>query len=72
MSAARDLTPLPDLLHSTQQAGPARTRRPVYVNLLPPCNAACPAGENPNQVILPFFTLRVTEPGRAAHWPMPE
>jgi NADPH-dependent glutamate synthase beta subunit-like oxidoreductase len=23
-----------------------RTRRPVYVDLLPPCNAGCPAGEN--------------------------
>ncbi len=27
-------------------AGPTRSRRPVYVDLLPPCNAACPAGEN--------------------------
>lgn len=27
-------------------AGPVRTRRPVYVDLLPPCNNACPAGEN--------------------------
>src|SRR5271166_1755897 len=26
--------------------GPFRTRRPVYVDLLPPCNNACPAGEN--------------------------
>lgn len=41
-----DLTALPDLLHSQQQAGPVRTRRPVYVDLLPPCNAHCPAGEN--------------------------
>jgi NADPH-dependent glutamate synthase beta subunit-like oxidoreductase len=23
-----------------------RTRRPIYVDLLPPCNSACPAGEN--------------------------
>ena len=23
-----------------------RTERPVYVDLLPPCNSACPAGEN--------------------------
>jgi NADPH-dependent glutamate synthase beta subunit-like oxidoreductase len=42
----RDLTPLPDLLHGTGLTGPARTRRPVYVDLLPPCNAGCPAGEN--------------------------
>jgi NADPH-dependent glutamate synthase beta subunit-like oxidoreductase len=46
MSAARDLTPLPDLLHSLPEAGPVRARKPVYVDLLPPCNQACPAGEN--------------------------
>jgi NADPH-dependent glutamate synthase beta subunit-like oxidoreductase len=48
MSAARDrdLTPLPDLLHGGPFAGPVRTRRPVYVDLLPPCNDACPAGED--------------------------
>jgi len=40
-----DLTPLPDLLHSGALAGPVRTRRPVYGDLLPPCNAGCPAGE---------------------------
>jgi NADPH-dependent glutamate synthase beta subunit-like oxidoreductase len=43
---ARDLTPLPDLLHGAALAGPVRTRRPVYTDLLPPCNGACPAGEN--------------------------
>jgi NADPH-dependent glutamate synthase beta subunit-like oxidoreductase len=42
----RDLTPLPDLLHGAARAGPVRTRRPVYLDLLPPCNAGCPAGEN--------------------------
>src|SRR6516162_4342383 len=42
----RDLTPLPDLLHGAALAGPVRTRRPVYMDLLPPCNGACPAGEN--------------------------
>jgi NADPH-dependent glutamate synthase beta subunit-like oxidoreductase len=41
-----DLTPLPDLLHDAALAGPVRTRRPVYADLLPPCNAGCPAGEN--------------------------
>jgi NADPH-dependent glutamate synthase beta subunit-like oxidoreductase len=46
MSAARDLTQLPDLLNGSPAAGPVRTRRPVYVDLLPPCNHACPAGEN--------------------------
>ena len=42
----RDLTQLPDLLHGHSRAGPVRERRPVYVDLLPPCNAGCPAGEN--------------------------
>ncbi|HEU4491853.1 MAG TPA: NAD(P)-binding protein [Jiangellales bacterium] len=42
----RDLTALPDLLHGRSRSGPVRERRPVYVDLLPPCNAGCPAGEN--------------------------
>jgi NADPH-dependent glutamate synthase beta subunit-like oxidoreductase len=42
----RDITPLPDLLRGHSTAGPVRERRPVYVDLLPPCNAGCPAGEN--------------------------
>src|SRR4249919_989687 len=42
----RDVTPLPDLLHGRPLTGPVRERRPVYVDLLPPCNAGCPAGEN--------------------------
>jgi NADPH-dependent glutamate synthase beta subunit-like oxidoreductase len=28
------------------ETAPVRTRQPVYVDRLPPCNAACPAGEN--------------------------
>ncbi len=46
MSPAGDLTRLPDLAHGMPEAGPVRTRRPVYLDLLPPCNAGCPAGEN--------------------------
>ncbi|MGO9160016.1 MAG: NAD(P)-binding protein [Streptosporangiaceae bacterium] len=42
----RDVTPLPDLLHGHSRAGPVREQRPIYVDLLPPCNAGCPAGEN--------------------------
>jgi NADPH-dependent glutamate synthase beta subunit-like oxidoreductase len=42
----RDITPLPDLVHQRLNAGPARERQPLYVDLLPPCNAGCPAGEN--------------------------
>jgi NADPH-dependent glutamate synthase beta subunit-like oxidoreductase len=41
-----DITPLPDLLHGRSRSGPVRSERPVYVDLLPPCNNACPAGEN--------------------------
>ena len=40
----RDVTALPDLLHGRSRSGPVRERRPVYVDLLPPCNAGCPAG----------------------------
>jgi len=40
-----DLTPLIDL-NQPMGAGPVRIERPLYVDLLPPCNAACPAGEN--------------------------
>jgi Dihydroprymidine dehydrogenase domain II, 4Fe-4S cluster len=46
MTERGDLTPLPDLLHGRSRSGPVRERRPVYVDLLPPCNAGCPAGEN--------------------------
>src|SRR5262245_9284781 len=46
VDSRRDLTPLPDLVHGRSRAGPVRMERPVYVDLLPPCNAACPAGEN--------------------------
>ena len=41
-----DMTHLPDLAATAGRVGPVRTRMPVYVDLLPPCNNACPAGEN--------------------------
>jgi formate dehydrogenase (NADP+) beta subunit len=41
-----DLTPLPDLPQRRSRTGPVREQRPVYVDLLPPCNAGCAAGEN--------------------------
>ncbi len=44
-SQPRDFTPLVDLL-AERGTGPVRERRPTYVDLLPPCNSACPAGEN--------------------------
>ena len=44
--SASDITRLPDLAHGHSRTGPVRDERPVYVDLLPPCNAGCPAGEN--------------------------
>ena len=41
----RDMTPDLDLTRE-KGAGAVRVRRPAYVDLLPPCNHACPAGEN--------------------------
>lgn len=40
-----DMTPVVDLTYD-KGAGSVRTRRPIYADLLPPCNHACPAGEN--------------------------
>ena len=45
MSQPADLTRPPDLTHE-RRTGPFRTQRPLYLDLLPPCNNACPAGEN--------------------------
>ncbi len=42
----RDITNRPDLAQGTGRVGPVRSRMPVYMDLLPPCNNACPAGEN--------------------------
>ncbi len=44
--SAADITPVTDLIHGHSRTGPVREERPVYVDLLPPCNAGCPAGEN--------------------------
>ena len=42
----QDITARPDLARTTGRVTPTRTRRPVYLDMLPPCNAGCPAGEN--------------------------
>jgi len=42
----QDIAPLSALGSGRQRSGPVRTQRPVYVDLLPPCNERCPAGEN--------------------------
>ena len=44
--AAKDLTKRVDLTRHDRGTGALRTRRPEYVDFLPPCNDACPAGEN--------------------------
>ncbi len=41
----QDMTTPPDLTLSTG-TGPKQRRMPVYEDYLPPCNNACPAGEN--------------------------
>ncbi|HEY8664926.1 MAG TPA: NAD(P)-binding protein, partial [Propionibacteriaceae bacterium] len=46
MADQRDITQRPDLSQGTGRVGPVRSRMPVYMDLLPPCNNACPAGEN--------------------------
>ncbi len=40
-----DMTPLVQLTRQ-RGTGPIRTRQPRYLDLLPPCNNACPVGEN--------------------------
>ena len=41
----RDMSPVIDMTRR-RASGPARSAHPVYVDLLPPCNNACPAGED--------------------------
>lgn len=41
-----DLTQSADLTRHGRGTGALRTRRPEFVDFLPPCNDACPAGEN--------------------------
>ncbi len=41
---AKDMTASPDKF--AKGTGAHRTRRPVYMDFLPPCNNACPAGED--------------------------
>lgn len=43
---ARDITHLPDLATEGGRVAPVRARMPIYLDRLPPCNNACPAGEN--------------------------
>ncbi len=42
----QDLTLAPDLQGHGKGTGPNRDKKPIYIDFLPPCNNACPAGEN--------------------------
>lgn len=44
--AVTDITKPVDLQAHAEGTGPKRFRRPEYVDFMPPCNSACPAGEN--------------------------
>ncbi|MDR3714242.1 MAG: NAD(P)-binding protein [Puia sp.] len=46
MNTKQDITVPADLRSHGEGTGPERKQHPVYVDLLPPCNHACPAGEN--------------------------
>lgn len=41
-----DITKAVDLSIHAEGTGPKRFRRPVYMDFMPPCNSACPSGEN--------------------------
>lgn len=41
-----DITKLIDLSLHAEGTGPLRAMRPIYTDFMPPCNSACPAGEN--------------------------
>ncbi|AQX15371.1 glutamate synthase [Tessaracoccus lapidicaptus] len=59
----RDMTVQPDLSHTEGRVAPVRARKPIYLDMLPPCNAGCPAGENIQE------WLRLIKAGRAeAAW----
>ena len=46
MSTDRSDITLPPDLRQKSGTGPVRFQEPVYVDSIPPCNNACPAGEN--------------------------
>jgi NADPH-dependent glutamate synthase beta subunit-like oxidoreductase len=44
--ASSEMTKSVDLAAHAEGTGHLRTKRPVYMDFMPPCNSACPAGEN--------------------------
>ncbi|MCC7229433.1 MAG: FAD-dependent oxidoreductase, partial [Fimbriimonadaceae bacterium] len=54
---------MPPDLTQDRATGPIRVRRPIYLDLLPPCNNACPAGEN-----IQAWLAKVTEGDDRGAW----
>ncbi|HMQ48581.1 MAG TPA: NAD(P)-binding protein [Saprospiraceae bacterium] len=46
LQTKKDITHSPNLKDHFQGTGALRSRYPIYQDFLPPCNNACPAGEN--------------------------
>lgn len=46
LMTSADITKPVDLSVSIESTGHLRKQRPVYMDFMPPCNSACPAGEN--------------------------
>ncbi|MBI5916576.1 MAG: NAD(P)-binding protein [Bacteroidetes bacterium] len=46
MSHQKEMTAPVNLSTHARGTGPSRKQRPIYLDMLPPCNDACPAGEN--------------------------
>ncbi len=46
LNSGKDLTAKTDLQQHGSGTGPWRSKRPAYVDFFPPCNNACPAGED--------------------------
>ncbi len=46
MMQSKDIAQPSDLQAHSEGTGALRTKIPVYLDMLPPCNNACPAGEN--------------------------
>jgi NADPH-dependent glutamate synthase beta subunit-like oxidoreductase len=46
MSSARTDITLPPDLTKASGTGPVRLQQPIFIDSIPPCNHACPAGEN--------------------------
>jgi NADPH-dependent glutamate synthase beta subunit-like oxidoreductase len=46
MNQSKEMTAPVNLTAHSKGTGATRSQRPIYLDMLPPCNDACPAGEN--------------------------